>query len=1032
MRITHKNLISYTMLPGIWPRIRAFLNSGFALMAGLMAVIYHNVGLLPAGHAYLMPENYGRYGIRHVVFEAGRNLVFSRKHLDQVFLYFLMLTGIVLIFVQFVLLGFSLVSYPVFAASLWTQYFVQTPVGHTPSQDLAFVVLDTVFGVMRSSGETGGLGFFESCFGDTGTDCEDIQGNIVFSPAVYPMPFHQALHGLLHFYTSGIAFVAGLIIVYFIIAIIGETVVSGTPFGQRFSKAWFIPRLIVFFALIAPINTSTAVGAGYINNQGINVAQLITFSVAKFGSNMATNAWLGFVDSAGVSTVVDADGNTYYEVAALLGHGQNMVARPNVPEIGGLVQFLHVVRACMYAEKVVNDKDIHPYVVREHSDGTTATPLPPNNSFGATTQPYNQMGGTDEDVYDFLDIEFEEAVIFSRYRDVVVRFGEYNPPGWDVPGTGSISTTVPSGVQNPRGVHDQYWGYVEPTCGELHFQVTSLDRYTAGDNSTLGVQGEYFESMKAIISSPYIDFVTTAECMVRSTLPQGHRNDCVDTAYTGIDNVHNTQWLTASAARSLMDGETQFNSTFITGEIYDATSATPYQYLPGFDLIRAAEADREDPDYPSNILMPAEVRERGWAGAAIWYSQVANLNGTISSAVTNIPIAKYYPMVMEDIATQHEQNDSNMSYRDRFNPELENGQMADLPRMGDQYIASILYGVYSAWTTAAVTETVFTRPQNNAIIDAINMMLGTNGLYDLLENKGIHPLAMLSGLGKSMVDAAVRNMFLGVAGQTIGEMLSDTFGGKLVSAASSFAFKFGMIGLSIGFLLYYVLPLMPFIYFFFAFSGWIKSIFEAVVAMPLWAVAHIRIDGNGLPGPLATNGYFLLFEIFLRPFLIISGFIFSMSLFIALVNVLHDVFDTLTLVAGGYDLDAGLYWNDIINVGGRLENLDLAAGDRSFSHLRGPVDELFFTAIYAMIVYMIGLSCFKLVDQIPNSIIRWMGATVSTFQEAAGFDPASKLAGNMFRSINMTNAQITAMMKRFKGERTSDVTDATIINTTFK
>ncbi len=170
MRATHKSIINYTMLPGIWPRIRAFLSSGFAFMAGLMAMIYHNVGLLPTGHAYLQTENYGRYGIRHVVFEAGRNLTFSRRNLDQVCLYFLMLAGMVLILIQFVLLGVSIASYPVFAASLWTQYFIDTPVGHTPSQDLAFVVLDTVFGVMRSSGETGSLGFFESCFGDTGTD----------------------------------------------------------------------------------------------------------------------------------------------------------------------------------------------------------------------------------------------------------------------------------------------------------------------------------------------------------------------------------------------------------------------------------------------------------------------------------------------------------------------------------------------------------------------------------------------------------------------------------------------------------------------------------------------------------------------------------------------------------------------------------------------------------------------------------------------------------------------------------------------
>ncbi len=344
--------------------------------------------------------------------------------------------------------------------------------------------------------------------------------------------------------------------------------------------------------------------------------------------------------------------------------------------------------------------------------------------------------------------------------------------------------------------------------------------------------------------------------------------------------------------------------------------------------------------------------------------------------------------------------------------------------MGDQYIASLLYTVYSSWNTSSAADTVFTRPEKNAITDVISMILGTQGLYDLLENKGVHPLAMLSALGKSMVDASIRNMFLGIVGQGAGQLLSDTFFKQMFSVASSFAFKFGMIGMSIGFILYYVLPLMPFIYFFFAFSGWVKSIFEAIVAMPLWAMAHIRIDGNGLPGPLATNGYFLLFEIFLRPILIIAGFIISVSLFSALVNILHDVFTTLTFVSAGYDIEASSFWGDMTGAGGRFAGM-FAATDHNLTSMRGPIDELFYTAIYAIMVYMIGTSCFKLVDQIPNSIIRWMGASVSTFQEKAG-DPAGKLAGNMFRSIKMTNAQITAMMARMQGRQSRAVEDTLI------
>ena len=63
-------------------------------------------------------------------------------------------------------------------------------------------------------------------------------------------------------------------------------------------------------------------------------------------------------------------------------------------------------------------------------------------------------------------------------------------------------------------------------------------------------------------------------------------------------------------------------------------------------------------------------------------------------------------------------------------------------------------------------------------------------------------------------------------------------------------------------MLFYIIPFMPFIYFFFAVGTWVKAIFEAMVGVPLWALAHIRIDGQGLPGDAAMNGYYLLLEIF--------------------------------------------------------------------------------------------------------------------------------------------------------------------------
>ncbi len=992
MAIDKKKIIKYSILPGIIPRIKNLINSGFSFFASLIAVIYYNVGLLPKGHEYLKPNNFGHYGIRHVIAEAGNNIQFKKENIDQIILYFIIMTGVFLILMQIILLIISLFMSPVIA-STFSDIFLNTPTGHTPSQDIAFIVLDNIFGIKALSGSGSAAGFFNSCISDLTTPCLDMSRpqNTIPSPTTYPMPMHIALHKMLHFYTMGIAFISVVIIIYFIIAIIGETITSGTPFGQRFNKAWFIPRLVVFFALIAPVTTSG-------NNAGINVAQMIVFSVAKFGSNMATNAWLRFNDS---STVLASE---------FLGKQQSMLTFGNIPEVGGLTQFMHVVRTCMYAEKILNGIDVLPYIVRQSDTRSDPVRSIEGSSISGGRA---KMGGTNEDHLNAIDVDFSRAIEFSRYGTVILRFGHRNPPGLDL-------TDL---LNNPLGAYDKELGYVEPTCGEIKFEMTSFDPYVIGNESgtIYGIQETYYDSIKEYLLGDHPMMDTTAMCMARATLPYDQDHGCVDTAYSvtssGVPSNFNysskTQWITQKAAISAFERFNAANRYYISGENIDWDS---YSRSAAGSIHETIRASLDDIASRHNLLMPQEIRERGWAGAALWYNKIAEINGITAAAVQNLPSPFRYPKVMEQIAQQHKANDSNYSYVDRFNPRLQNGQLANLPRPGDQYIAALLYNDYNFWRTSSSQESPQTRSTKNPVIDLINTIFGTQGLVNILENKGVHPLAMLSYTGKTMVDASIRNLFLGVVGQGIGQILEDGVTGKLAVAIGGFLVQFSLISLSIGFMMFYVLPLLPFIYFFFAFSGWIKSIFEAVVAMPLWALAHIKIDGEGLPGPLATNGYFLLFEILLRPTLIIFGFLISISLFAALVNTLHEVFHVLTLTATGYDIEAEVF---------STTNTLLPNGQSTMAFWRSPLDELFYTAIYTIIVYMIGLLCFKLIDEIPNNIMRWMGVTVSTFRETAG-DPAGELSGKMYRATQMTNAQITQMVARIKGQASNAVTDRLI------
>ena len=388
-----------------------------------------------------------------------------------------------------------------------------------------------------------------------------------------------------------------------------------------------------------------------------------------------------------------------------------------------------------------------------------------------------------------------------------------------------------------------------------------------------------------------------------------------------------------------------------------------------FDAIeQAVVAQRQ------NIVIDPVYLTYGWGGAAIWYNKIAQLNGSMISAVQNTPNIKLRPSTMEFAKYKNIQETFNLTETAEFDWGSSKGKN-DIPTNAmDEQIGQALNDIHVFWVGDEDDTT------HNIIIDTINLLFGTVGLFDMCENEDIHPLAQISGLGKSLLETAMRNIGLGLFGGAIG-----LAGIGPATAMSSFLMSIASFTIMIGFILFYVVPFLPFLYFFFAVGGWVKGIFEAMVGVPLWALAHLRIDGNGLAGEAALNGYFLIFEIFLRPILIVFGLLASILIFGAMVTILHDIFYIVVSNLSGFDAED-------LTLCGTTVTGDPQMGD--LEYFRGPIDELCFTIIYAILVYMIGMSCFKLIDLIPNQILRWMGHGVSTFNDQAG-EPAEGLSSRI-------------------------------------
>lgn len=903
MNVTAKKVIKYATLPAILPRLQELFASGFRFIAFFMAQIYRSMRLLPPGHPYLLPANMGRFGIRHVLVEAGRNLKFRRENTDQVIVYFLIMFGLVLLFFQFAMLLVAATT-GIAQAAMPTNFagFFLSP---TATHDVAYVMLDRVFGVPDIFTSIGGgrtcVALNTACF-----VMGDLNPNALPEDP-WPWPFHRALHAMFQLYSVGLLVIAVLILLYFVATVAVETAESGTPFGRRFNHVWAPLRLVAALGLLIPLSiTGGANSAG-----GLNSAQYIVLYAAKFGGAFATNAWNLF--RARAITGNGAGGES------LAGRNDMLIALPNTPEPISLLEFFTVAQTCRHAETVVKNRDIQAWLVKDTRNGN---------------------GGRRA-----LDADYPAALQFYNFGDIVVRFGEY------------YFAAPPGGVGPAGPAYNGEPGNVLPVCGEIGLQTV-----VPSENPDIGA---YF------VMQQYYMLITQL--------------------WNGAGAGANMQVWGQNIARRYGIDENG------SGGLTDACPACPIPTIAEMGalitayrqqitdiIIQGRDEQRDTADWTLT-----GIDQLGWGGAAIWYNKIAQKNGVLIAAAHSLPYVRKYPIAMEHVREQKSKQNQDIRGREAFNPASANNIPVYDQNEADNAIAKAEFAAYDLWKDMHQKHT------DNVFVDAIITVLGIEGLYNLLKNPGIHPLAQLVAIGKSLIESAIRNLgfaMIAGAGAIIGAGHEI---GNLSGAASGFFFNVAFIGLGVGFILYYVIPFLPFLYFFFAVGGWVKGIFEAMVGVPLWALAHLRIDGDGLPGNAAIGGYYLILEVFLRPILIVFGLLGGITIFAAQVWVLHEIFPLAVSNLTGFEDSAAAK-----SFG--------ATGSVEFK--RDALDQFFFTVLYAIIVYIQAIAAFKMVDLVPNQILRWMGNSTQSFG-----DTMADAAENLIRNISIAEQQIGSVLSEAGG-----------------
>lgn len=902
-------------------------------MTQLIGIICFMAGLLPKNHPSFSKTNKAHYTLVSILADAARGIEFKWKHIDKIIVYAMIVCGTVMMWLYVVgAIVFLLVS-PSIAGTFAAM--VQTG---APANDIAFMMLDKIFGVP---------GLYNS--------------SVSFA-APFPSPFQTALQQLFRFYSLAIFVIALVIFLYHMVHWILDITQTGKVAehmsddigdgGKGFS--WLPIRFVFCFGLLLPFG------------MGFNSGQWITLYTAKYGSGLATNAWIQYNLGTGNNPTGDLNAQ--------------LVARPVGRDNSAIIKSLMMMRSCMqiyaWGTVIAQEKDKLAYLVKGSQNHLIYDHTPTSRTgFIEAWDKYNASPSTiaSADPND----DFIQMLTFAGNSDLRVVIGEFDPAEPDK--------------------YKQYPGKVLPVCGSFTVPLTGRtgEAIFAAEGYLFAALNLLFDTnrpsvgrsdqereLSAALSREYMRTSSANKNWLRQQYGATVPPVILDTYVCGKVSMLGPcdQPILAAYWKEMMVDYYYWVFGAPPFSAYDflADTDTALQFDVDETYIFAAPTSFSTIGAQNPLLMTVGILQYGWGGAGLWYNKIGERNGSLYAAVSGVPMIDRFPLVMENIKEARAKTDTKVAggFCEKFNPRKSGGSSSYLPTENSQFEAeqaTALYGLCSQLFENGLLNmdgvTRSTRPTNE-IESAIQKFFSEFMLFNGIDNKDVAPMAQLTSMGRILIDKAIVSVSVsalsyaagGLAHEAAGDDRRAHEGAKSFASVGSATMAIAMLGLSSGFVLYYMLPVLPFIYFFFAVGRWVKVIFEAMVGVPLWALAHMRVGGPGLPGSAAIGGYFLILEIFIRPILTVFSLIAAYAIFSALVVGLNSVFSLISANLFGGQAPAGA----------GLTAMTIAMA-------RGMIDQFFLSIFYVFFVYTIGTGCFKLIDILPDNIMRWSGAGVQSF-----------------------------------------------------
>lgn len=365
-------------------------------------------------------------------------------------------------------------------------------------------------------------------------------------------------------------------------------------------------------------------------------------------------------------------------------------------------------------------------------------------------------------------------------------------------------------------------------------------------------------------------------------------------------------------------------------------------------------------DYTTAQKADIAKYDYGWATAGAYFMRISAMQRAVSSALEVTPTAELGGIFNRGGATGSK--DNNMSHT-HFLKLLypENHDATDYGSWVKQNIESALAD-NAGCSQASASDSARSVSAQTDGIKPCSVSFQIQSTMELREEQD-----KTTGSGKMAHQGSLFHvdpmMFINMLSPAVADPFSSVFNvGKFIYDTSLWMMSFGIffpVLMTIGTFMFttslfpcFILPLWPMMKFVLAVFGWLLAVFEALVGMPLFALAHLTPGGKGLFDP-ARRGYEMLLHIALKPVLLIFGLIGAMIL-----------------------LSLGLF---VLNVVYRPALLSVWGTGGVF-----PLTAFILMGFYCINAWTICKHCLTIIDHIAEKSMQWFGMSGYGFQKFEG------------------------------------------------